>query len=338
MKAKTFLRSFWQISNVLVIVGLQALSMFFISYSVGGWAMGYGVRGCPPRQDYLTWYILIKLIVVGLVGFGAFLLSLYYILKPSVWMQTINHHLAFSSTDVYQPFFSNHPLYVFLDVLFFIPAIAFFQSGRAETMCQLNFEWAIGWSLLIIALIYPLVRVFSWFVLGSQIQAMTLKRPWMPIFWWYVFALPLFSFFTYTYMDEQVLPRLRVPVVNKLTFTGGLDKNPNFQEKIVRVQGRLVRGIAKCGLFGRDATKVPFPYGTVVLDMGRNNGQIIVQAKKPAQVRKLEIEAENKKDKIFEAFGYLSKLPNPEKKLICGIGKIDSDQKGGLALLEIEMP
>jgi hypothetical protein len=296
------------------------------------------VRGCPPRQDYLTWYMWAKLSIVGAVGLCAFLLSLYYIYKPSVWMQTINQHLALSSTNFNQPFFSNHPLYVFLDVLFFIPAIAFFQSGRAETMCQLNFEWAIGWSLLIIALIYPLLRVFCWFVLGRQIQAMTLKRPWMPVFWCYVFALPLFSFFTYTYMDRRVLPRLRVPVVNKLTYQGGLDKNPNFQGQIVRVQGKLIRSIAKCGLFGRDETKFPYPYATVLLDMGKKNGQIIVQARKPIQVEDLEIEAENKKDKIFEAFGYLSKLPNPEKKLICGIGKADSEQKGGLALLEIEMP
>ena len=72
--------------------------------------------------------------------------------------------------------------------------------------------------------------------------------------------------------------------------------------------------------------------------MGKKNGQIMVQVKKPSEVDILEAESVNKKDQIFEAFGRLTKLPNPEKRLICGIGKANAAQKGGLALLEVEMP
>ena len=123
-----------------------------------------------------------------------------------------------------------------------------------------------------------------------------------------------------------------------MTFAGGLSKHPEFEEQIVRVQGKLVREIAKCGLFGKDPEEFDYPRGTVLLDMGKGNGQIMVQAKSVSEVKRLEIEAENKMGEIFEAFGTLSKLPNLEKKLVCGIGKADSEQKGGLALLEIEMP
>ncbi len=334
MDAKTILRSFWQLINVIKIAGLQALSLFFVSYAMGLLAMASGVRGCPPRPEYLNWYLWLLM----MAGLSFFFISLFYIVFPSVWMQTLNRHIALAPTDINLPFFSTHPLYVFLDVLFIIPAIAFFQSGRAESMCQLNFEWGIGWSLLILAFLFPIFRVICWFGLGRQIKAMKLKKPWMPIIWWYIFALPLFIFLTYTYMDKQVFPRLRVPVVNEKTFKGGLDKHPEFLGKIVRVQGILKREIAKCGLFGKDATKNPYPFGTVLLDMGKRNGQIMVQAKKPRLVKNLDIEAENKQGQISEAFGRLTKLPDPSKKMICGIGKAKSKQKGGLTLLEIEMP
>ncbi len=167
---------------------------------------------------------------------------------------------------------------------------------------------------------------------------MTIDPPYIPVGWWYLIALPLAIFLTYTYMDQQVLPRLRVPVVNEKTFKGGLDKHPEFRGKIVRVQGKLVREIAQCGLFGKDPKEVPYPYGTVLLDMGKRNGQIMVQARRASEVRDLKVEAANRMNRIFEAFGRLSKLPNPDKKMICGIGKAKTSQKGGLALLEIEMP
>ncbi len=338
MEPKILLRSFWQLGYVAVLVGLQVLSMVLISYSAGLLAMGFGVRNCPPREDYFEWFNLVKIIVLSTIGICAFFLSLYYIFRPSVWMQNLNKQIAFSPTDISLPFFSTHPVYVFLDALFFIPAIAIFQGGRAETMCQLNAEWVSGWTLLVLAFFYPLFRVLCWFGLGKKIEAMTLKKPWMPVLLWSAITLPIIIFLTYTYMAKQVLPRLRVPVVNEKTFKGGFDKHPEFQGKIVRVQGKLIREIAKCGLFGKDPEKIPYPSGTVLVDMGKRNGEIMIQAKKPSDVDNLEIEAENKKDKIFEAFGRLSKLPDPEKKLVCGIGKADSEQPGGLVLLEIEMP
>lgn len=338
MDSKTVLRSFWQLINVIVIVGLQAMSLFLISYAAGIYAMGVGVRGCPPRADFLDWYSISKIVVFGLIGLCAFFLSVHYIFNPSVWMQKIDKQIAFSPTDVSLPFFSTHPAYVALDFLFLIPAIALVQGGRAETMCLLNREWMMGWSVLLLASFYPIFRAFCWFILNRKIEAMTIKTPWMPIAWWYLFALPLTIFFTYNYMDKQFLPKLRVPVVNEKTFEGGLDEHPEFLGKIVRVQGVLAREVAKCGLFGKDSDVTPYPYGTVLLDMGKRNGQIMVQAKKPNLVENMDIEAQNKKGRIFEAFGRLSKLPDPKKKMICGIGKADSKQKGGLALLEIDEP
>lgn len=338
MEPKLLFRNFLQLINVAVIVGLQALSLFLIAYVVGSLAMGFGVRGCPPNEDYFHWFSLTKIFVLSLIGLSSLLLATYYMAKPSVWMQVLNKQIAFAPTDITLPFFSTHPVYVFLDALFFVPAIALFQSGRAETLCRLNFEWAAGWTLLVLAFFFPLFRVFQWFVLGRKIEAMTLKKPWIPVALSSVILLPAAIFLTYTYMERNVLPRLRVPVVNENTFKGGFSKHPEFEGKIVRVQGKLVREIAKCGLFGKDPEKIPYPSGTVLIDMGKRNGQIMIQAKKPSEVDFLDVEAKNKKDKIFEAFGRLSKLPNKEKKLVCGIGKANSEQRGGLALLEIEMP
>ncbi len=335
MDPKTLLRSFLQLLNVIRIAGFEGLSLYFLSSAFGMLVMSIGVHGCIPNPEYNGAYLWI----VTTMGIGFFIVSVYYIFHPCVWLQSINKHIALAPTDIHIPFFSTHPLYVFIDALFFIPAIALFQSGRAETMCQLKSEWGMGWALLVLAFFFPIFRVFSWYILNRKIEAMTLKKsPWMPVAWWYILALPLTILITYTYLDRQVFPRLRVPVVNEKTFEGGLDQHPEFLGTIVRVQGTLEREIAKCGLFGKDPEKIPYPYATILLGMGKKNGQIMVHVNRSSEVEILEAEAANKKDQIFEAFGILSKLPNPQKRMICGIAKAKSDQTGGLALLEVEMP
>ncbi len=334
MEFKSLLTSFWRLINVLRISGLQALSVIFVSYSFGEWVVISGFRGCAPLGGYFNFYLW-SFLLIGLVATA---ISVYYILFPAIWMQTIDKQLVFSATDTNLLFFSTQPVYVFLDAVFFIPAIAMFQIGRAETMCQFNFEWGFGSAFLLMAIAYPLLRAVSWFVLKIRIEAKSVKIPWLTLIMWWLIAIPFVVYVTFNYMENNMLPKLRVPVVNQNTFKGGLEKNPQFGSGIVRVQGKISRGIAKCGLFGKNPEVTPFPSGTIIVDMGKGNGQILVKANRPDIVEMLEYESENRKEVVFEAFGKLSKLPNPEKKLVCGISKADEEQKGGLALLEIEMP
>ncbi len=334
MEPKRVLRSFWQLKNVAQIAGLQGLALLLISVSAGFAAMAAGVRGCPPRPEYNSYYLWL----LAVVGVGALFLSLFYIFFPRVWMQTISKELALAPTDVNIPFFSTHPLYVFLDALFFIPAIALFESGRIESLCQFNGQRVMGWTILILAFFFPAFRIFSWYVLKRRIEAMLMNKPWRPVIWSYLVALPLIGLLTYFYMDLTVLSRLRVPVVNSETLSSGINYHPEFEGKIVRVQGKLIRGIEKCRPNGKDTETRDFPFATVILDLGASNGQVIVQATSPGQVKTLAVEAENKMGKDFEAFGRLTKLPNPEKSMICGMEKEDFKSPEGIALLEIEMP
>jgi len=334
MDPKSFLKSFWQLVNVARIAGVQALSIILLAYVAGHFAVIKGVRGCPPFDAPFNIYVWF----FGFVGLVATFVAIYYIVFPAIWMQNIDRLLAFSATDVHLPFFSTQPVYVFLDFVFFVPAIALFQAGRAETMCQFNFEWAFGWAFLGMTLFYPALRAASWFVFERQIVAKKAVVPWPTLIMWWIIAVPMMVYLSFNYLNIRVYPKLRVPVVNEKTFKGGIEENPKFMTGIVRVQGKLAREIAKCGLFGKDPQEFPFPAGTVLLDMGKRNGQIMVKANRASVVKLLQLEAENKQGEIFEAFGRLSKLPNPAKKLVCGIGKANSEQKGGLALLEIEMP
>lgn len=320
--------------HVLRIAGVQTLAVIFVSAAFGRLALMIGARGCGASVGWYDLYFWIFL-AVGLI---ATFISLYYIFRPSVWIVTVERRLVMSTTDASLPFYSTSPVFVFLDAVLFIPAFALLQAGRSESMCQFNSEWAFGWAFFLMAVLFPLVRTVSWFGLKRQIDARRIEIPWATLIMWWVLVVPITVYLTFTYLDKNVFPRLRVPVVNELTFKGGLKQNPRFMAGIVRVQGKLVREIAKCGLFGKDPEKSPYPSGTVLLDMGKGNGQIMVKANRPHLVDQLEIEAENKKDKYFEAFGRLTSLPNPAKKLVCGIGKADDEQKGGLALLEIEMP
>lgn len=334
MNAKPFIKSFWQIISIVKIFTLQTLSLFFLSYSGGLLAESVGVRGCPPRPEFMG--IVFYLTLAASFVFG--ILSLHPIVFPRVWLEEISKELMGSQVGFRFPFFSTHPSYILLDALLFIPALVLFWNGQTETMCEFNLNWGQGVAALVIAITFPTLRLIFWFVLGKQIYAMQVKNVWLGIIWWYILIVPFIIFFSYTYTKNNILPRLNLPVVDAETFKGGLAAHPEFLDKIVRVRGNLKQGIAKCGLWGKK-DRTDYPSGTVVLEMGEDNGEIMIQAKKPSQVLTLEAEAENKKGQIFEAFGRLSKLPNPEKKLLCGISKLSDDlPPGGRALLEVELP
>jgi hypothetical protein len=334
MSKKEFLHNFWQVFGFLKICFLQALGMYFIAYTFGAVAMAAGVRGCAPRPELLTW----QLGLLIAVGFAATWASIFPIIFPRIWLQGFNKEVSFSLSGYSFHFFSTHPSYILIDLLFFVPAFIIFWNGQSETLCELNDTWGQGWGALFSAFLFPSLRLMFWYVLGKQIYARQFQSMFKGIGWWYAVAVPVMIAFSFNYVSSNILTRVKIPVVDAQSFVGGLDKHPEFEGQIVRVRGVLKRGTAKCGLWGKK-DRTDYPYGTVVLDMGKNNGEIIVQAINAADVLDLGIEAQNKQGQTFEAFGYLSKLPNPEKKMICGIEKLPDDPpKGGRALLEIEMP
>lgn len=334
MDARTFLKSFWQIISIVKIFTLQSLSLFFLSYSGGLWAEAVGVRGCPPRSEFMgvTFYLTLSVsLVLGIA-------SLHPIIFPRVWMEEISKELTRNQLGFRFPFFSTHPSYIFLDALLFIPALVLYWNGNTESLCEFNLQWGQGLAALLVVIAFPTLRLIFWFVLGKRIYAMQAKNVWLGIIWWYLLTLPVILFFSYGYMQSNIFPKMQVPVVDAATFKGGLEVHPEFLDKIVRVRGIMKQSLAKCGLWGKK-DRTDYPYGTVVLEMGDGGGEIMIQAKKPSQVLNLEADAVNKKGQIFEAFGRLSRLPNPEKKMLCGISKLDDyPPPGGRALLEIELP
>lgn len=332
MNTKTFLKSFWQVISIVKIFTLQALSLFFLSYSCGLLAEAYGARGCPPRPDSIGIIFYLTLGASVILGF----LSIHPIVFPRVWLEEISKELIRSQVGFRFPFFSTHPSYILLDALLLAPALLLFWNGQSESLCAFNLQWGQGLGALIIAITFPTLRLIFWFILGKQIYAMQVKNVWLGIMWWYILTLPIIVFFSYTYVQSSILPRRGVLIVDSETFKGGLDAHPEFLDKIVRVRGKMKQGIAKCGLWGKK-DRTDYPYGTVVLDMGDGNGELMIQAKKPGLV--LDLEADAQRGGTFEAFGRLSKLPNPEKKMLCGISKLSDDLlPGGRALLEVEMP
>jgi hypothetical protein len=332
MNVKTFLRGFWQTISVAKFFIFQTLSLFFVSYAVGMIAEAMGSRGCPPRPEFMG------AMFYGIIIFAAVLaiLSLHPIVMPGVWLQEISRDITRSKIDLRFRFFSTHPSYVLLDALLFIPALLLFWNGGTETMCEFNLEWGQGIAALVIAIAYPTLRLIFWYVLGRQIYAIEGNSVWLAITWWYILTLPVIVVFSSLYVESYIEPRRGLPVVNSETFVGGIDAQPQFRVGIVRIRGTIKQGIAKCGLWGKK-DRTDYPFGTVVLDMGPGNGEVIVQVKRPGQV--LDLEAESKRQGEFETFGRLSKLPNPEKKMLCAISNLPDDPPpGGRALLEVEIP
>ncbi len=331
---KIFLKGFWQIISILKIFALQVLSLFLLTYSGGLLAEAYGVRGCQPRSEFMGVFIYS---MIGISIFS-FIVALYPIVFPSIWLEEISKDFTKSQVGFRYPFFSTHPNYILLDALLFIPALILYWDGQSESLCEFNANWGQGVAALVVTITFPALRLIFWYVLGKQIYAMQARNVWLGIIWWYILALPVITVFSVLYVQKNILPRQNIPIVEAETFKKGLDSHPEFLDKIVRLRGTIKQGIAKCGLWGKK-DRTDYPYGTIVLDMGEGNGEIIVQAKKPNQVVNLEVEAESKKGEIFETFGRLSKLPNSEKKMLCAISKLPDDPPpGGRALLEIEMP
>jgi hypothetical protein len=334
MDARTFLKSFWQIISIAKIFTLQTLSLFFLSYSCGLWAESAGVRGCPPRPEFLG----LSFYLVSAASLGFTLAALHPIIFPGIWLQEISKELTRNQLGHRFPFFSTHPSYILLDALLFIPALILFWNGNTESLCEFNSQWGQGLAALVMAIAFPTLRLIFWFVLGKQIYAMQVKNVWLGIIWWYLLTLPVILFLCYGYVQNNIFTRMSVPVVDAETFKGGFDVHPEFADQVVRVRGIMKQSLAKCGLWGKK-DRTDYPYGTVVLDMGDGNGEIMVQAKRPGHVLNLEANAVDKKGRVFETFGRLSRLPNPEKKMLCGISKLDDDPPpGGRALLEIEFP
>lgn len=334
MDWKLFRQSFWQIGSIAKLFFVQALSIYFLSNTGGFLAVAFGVRGCAARPEFFGWLLWLNLTA----GFIFTFLALFPILFPRVVVEHISSDITFSVGGVRYPFMSTHPLYVLLDILLFIPAILFFWNGQTENICVFNVFYGQGWTALIVALAYPAIRLVCWFGLKIRIEARTVGNIKMPILCWYVLFVPFLIFIMVAYIESYISPRLRLASVETQTFKGGYDAHPEFHNKLVRVRGNIKRGIGKCGLFGKK-DREDYPFGTVILDMGKGNGEIIVQAKNVGDVENLAFEAMSKQGQIFEAFGRLTKLPNPDKKFICGIEKLsDEPPKGGRALLEIEMP
>lgn len=331
---RLFLKSFWQMVGILRIFLLQAGSLYLLSYTCGLLAEAAGVRGCAPRPDLLNWKL--GVFVAGSLLLGYF--SISPIIFPRVTIEEIYKELAFSNTGLRFPFFSTHPSYILLDMMLLIPAGVLFWAGQSETLCEFNAIWGQGWAALMIALFFPLMRLLFWFVLGKQIYAMQMRNIYQGIIWGYIIFLPAVIFASYSFASSNIIPRLNIPRIEPANYLEGIDKHPEATEGLIRLKGVVKRGIAKCGLFGQK-DRNDYPYATIILDMGRGNGEIIVQAKTPQDVVNLEIEAKNKLGQWFEAYGRLSKLPNAEKKMICGLEKLSMEPpRGGRALLEIETP
>ncbi len=334
VSSKIFFKGFWQILSILKIFALQILSLFFVSYTGGLWAEATGVRGCSPRAEFMGIFFY-SMIVVAVISF---IIAIHPIVFPRVWLEEISKEFTGSQVGYRFPFFSTHPSYVLLDILLFIPALILFWNGQTESMCEFNFNWGQGVTAVLMAIVFPALRLIFWYVLGKQIYAMQVRNVWLGIIWWYILAVPIIALFSSIYIKNNIFPRMNIATVEAENFKNGLDAHPEFLDKIVRLRGNIKQGIAKCGLWGKK-DRTDFPYATIVLDMGDGNGEIIVQAKKPSHVLNLEAEAESKKGQVYETFGRLSKLPNPEKKMLCGISKLSEDlPPGGRALLEIEMP
>lgn len=330
-------------TSMLRLVGLvkiflaEWLAMFLLGTCAGQALAVHGARGCPPGGR-LDWSFYLAALL-GLLAAGWLLHRIFF---PVEIEETYTPPLKAGPVIVPNPtiapvrfsFCSTHPAYVLIDALTVAGALALWATAPASMGCSFVSEWASARAAVGLALLFPVVRLLSWYVLGRQASPAATLGVFRPVLVFYgILAAPLLLA-AHLFLGARHA-RAAAPVVDDKSFAGGLAAHPELAGPIVHVKGTRGRARAeRCecrGPRGNDCG-----YAEVLLDLGAG-GEVVVQARASEVLFLLDKSDGKPAGQPDDAFGRLSALPDPKKKL-CGRAAYGPPPAAGRALLEIEYP
>lgn len=322
----------------LVKIGLaEFLAVSMLATTFGALAVARGARGCPPQGKHLDGSFYLG-IVIGLLALAWLL---FRMIRPVEVEDTYTPSLKLGPVAVPNPtiapmrykFCSTHPSYVLIDLLLVFGAWMVLDGTPATTGCTLLYQWGISRAALPVALLFPLVRLACWYLLGLRLSEQAQVGAWKPVLLVFAVLLAPLALWGHLALKERRV-RAATPLVDATTLAGGLKAHAELIGPIVRVKGaRLLDSAARCEC--RGASKDDCGRAEMLLDLGAG-GEVVVQAR-ASEVMFLLEKSEGKKGQPDEAFGRLSPLPNPTKKH-CGAKLFGPPPPAGRALLEIEYP
>ncbi|HYW70052.1 MAG TPA: hypothetical protein VE961_03400 [Pyrinomonadaceae bacterium] len=251
---------------------------------------------------------------------------------------------TWSSSGGAYGFCSTHPSYFFIDLIPVAVSVFLLWYARGLAVETKNY-----WIMLAISLIFPVLRLLSWYVLGLKIESAESGRAWHPVA--FVF-IPFVLVFGGVGIAVAVGGRqhadeiANLPVIDEHTFANSREAFARLadttqiekQTGFVRLRAKQISdGPTKCQ--NRDH----IDFATVLADLA-GGGDVLIVASKYAHdgFDELVSKATANGSRPIEVIGKLREMPRansiPTSKAFCGLDKLPTAPPGGRWVLEMHEP
>ncbi len=341
------------IPGIIQIVFVEFLVIILLASVSSRWVAAHGALGCGPSGIAFDWKSIIYILLAGV---GAFWI-LYRIFVPKLVVQRFRTMMKIGpiagfTVSIPNPaipatsylFCSTHPAYALVELGVLLPLLLVYRMGYllpTYTGCGGVFYYFFGRAILGLYLGFPLVRLFSWYVLKRKLNTPETKIAFQSSLFILAVAIPI-----YLSIPLMVyVPLWRAPHLNEQSFAGGLSKHPEFIGKTVRVSGRMKSPkVALCHCSQNDPTSCRF--ASILLDMGQGGDVVIRGVSNNADsLRALADSKDALSGKTISFYGVIQPLPTKEEIAIkryeflsCGWEEFGTPPRTGRAYLDVEIP
>jgi hypothetical protein len=276
------------------------------------------------------------------IGLALFVWLLREIFHARVKSDSWVNPKTWSSSGGTYGFCSTHPSYFFIDLVpVAVPAFLIWYARGV------NVETKNYWIMFFIALIFPLLRLFSWYVLGLRVKPA--EPAWHPVAFVFV---PFVLVFGGVGIAVAVGSRqhkneiANLPVIDERTFAHSREAFARLvdasqiekQTGFVRLRAKQIsEGPTTC------QNKEHVDYASVLADLA-TGGDVLIVASKYAHdgFDELVSKATGNGSRQIEVIGKLREMPLASSisssKAFCGLNQLPSAPAGGRWVLEMHEP
>ncbi|HKY94254.1 MAG TPA: hypothetical protein VJL84_03070 [Kiloniellales bacterium] len=220
--SQNFRRAFWAVASLIKILMAEWIAVVTLAQVWGVFAQGFGRGPCPGDWSALDLFTLLGF----LIGAAALAWWLWRTLWPTTLDEEFRgnvklgplviQHGRFGSAQY--RFLSTHPSYLIVDAVTVFAAWflrSFSDLDLESDGCRYVMDLARGEAIFLLALVFPVVRLAGWYLLGRRVEA-PLGAGLYPAIWFgIVMALPA-AILLWTWFQVFVIPQEEAPLVDRL--------------------------------------------------------------------------------------------------------------------------
>ena len=327
--------SFWEIAGLVRVMALEVVAMFCFSSLAQTIWVGPGIYGCPPNPLYQFGVSTVVMLIIGVAAAWWVLRGMFRprliglkILDPirkranAYWWTMV----AFTTTS---------PWYLLIDVLPVGYALLFRNDYTvAEAGCGNVYMVVASRALLAVALAFPVLRLFAWYVLRLRPDPKYQAGGWKQVAWFWAILSP-FIVFSIWWWVHLAIQEHRLPVVDAQVLAGGLAAHPNLAGAYVRLRGTPKSQVINCDCKPNDPHDCA--RAAVLLDLGAG-GEVVVHGDGWDGIKM----SRRLHHAPFEQMGQLMQIPDRKadkyEDVACGFDHFPPPSPIGRAYLRIDSP